>query len=104
MQLSQLLPLWHRVSPPFLPTATTSLVLILLAGSPVPEVDARGLYVGHGRRSVDDAWSVRLNLSGGLHGASDPWNDQISDSRYPFGTYGTVGLEFNVGSNLELPL
>jgi len=63
---------------------------------------ADGLYVGHGRRSVDDAWSVRLNLSGGVHGTGDPWDDQFSDTEYPIGGYGTAGLEFNVGHRNSL--
>ena len=78
------------------------LLVLLLHDSLVDTATARGLYVGHGRRSVDDAWSVRLNLSGGLHGATDPWNDEISDTEYPFGGYATAGLEFNVGHRNSL--
>lgn len=78
-------------------------LLIPLGESFTPQpAEARGLYVGHGRRSVDEAWSVRFNLSGGLHGATDPWNDEISDSSYPFGGYGTAGIEFNVGYDNSL--
>lgn len=84
--------LWQRASRGILVLALTVLVPF---GDQVAQ--ARGLYVGHGRRSADDAWSVRLNVSGGLHGATDPWNDEISDSSYPFGGYGTAGIEFNVG-------
>lgn len=72
-------------------------VLVAMAGAWAEAAQARGLYVGHGRRSIDDAWSVRFNLSGGLHGATDPWAGEISDSNYPFGGYGMLGIEFNAG-------
>lgn len=74
-----------------------SILLCILFLFSATEVLADGLYVGHGRRSVDDAWSVRLNLSGGASGAGDPWDEQFADTEYPIGGYGTAGLEFNVG-------
>lgn len=74
------------------------LVLVLVSTDAL----ANGLYVGHGRRSHDDAWSVRLNVSGGAFGAGDPWDDQFTDVEYPIGGYGTAGLEFNVGHQNSL--
>jgi hypothetical protein len=81
---------------------SVSLLLGVLVLFCATEVSAGGLYVGHGRRSVDDAWSVRLNLSGGAFGAGDPWDEQFADTEYPIGGYGTAGLEFNVGHQNSL--
>ena len=78
-------------------------LVLVLALTFVTDAFADGLYVGHGRRSVDDTWSVRLNLSGGAASAGDPWeNDSFSDTEFPIGGYGTAGLEFNVGHDNSL--
>lgn len=78
--------------------------LLLLFVFIASEALAGGLYVGHGRRSLQhhDDWSVRLNVSGGAFGAGDPWGDQFADTQYPIGGYGTGGLEFNVGHQNSL--
>lgn len=82
-----------------------SVLVLVLALTFTHDAFADGLYVGHGRRSVDDAWSVRLNLSGGAAGFGDPWeNDSFSDTEFPIGGYGTAGLEFNVGNRNSLEL
>ena len=83
---------------------TPILVLSLFLLGTVHDAAARGLYVGHGRRSADDDWSVRLNLGGGFTTATDPWDDEIADSRTPVGGYATAGLEFNVGHRNSLEI
>ena len=79
-----------------------------------PSTHARGLYKGHGRispRVHDNPWSVRLNGTLGIHGAyqatdspydpgfivpADRWSD------WKFGTYGSGGLEFNLGKGWSI--
>ncbi len=79
-------------------------VLLVICAAWVTDAAADSLYVGHGRRSVDDSWSVRLNLGGGVTSASDPWEDELSDTEWPVGGYATAGLEFNVGHRNSLEL
>jgi len=71
--------------------ALLPLVLFLFASPAL----ADGLYKGHGRKSAD-LWKVRLNLSGGIHGAADPYDA----GRYhewgwtTMGGFTLAGLEF----------
>lgn len=56
---------------------------------------ADGLYKGHGRKSAD-LWHTRLTLSGGIHGAADPFKAGVYHE-WGWATVGgftLAGLEF----------
>jgi hypothetical protein len=80
--------------------ASFSIVFALLTPGLADLAQADGLYVGHGRRS-QPPWSARFNVSGGLHGASDPFGSYDYYARgyhwYDFGGYGSAGLEIHTG-------
>ncbi len=88
------------------PTLIIPLMLASLLAINTTVTHADGLYVGHGRRSHDHDWSVRINGAAGLHGAFDGF-DRLNDfgqQRHPFGGYAHGGLEFAVGNDNSLEI
>lgn len=88
---------------------TTGLLLLVTVALLPSDCLAYGLY--HGRHRARDAedWTLRLNVGGGLHTATDPWNDVpgTTDDFDPLdqvGGYLTGGLEFRLGSRNSLEL
>jgi hypothetical protein len=80
--------------------AAAGLFATLACSSPFSTASAWGLYKGNGRHHSKEAlealahpWQARLNLSGGLHGASDALGDGYRYV-YPYG-YGSYGHFYN---------